>query len=398
MPNESIFHPTVQKIVTGYGPAIDASFNGAISSVQNDPFAFVLYDDLWFHFCIWFGGNSWRVFLRVKNDGRFCWYADTPSYKNVNWTGQYTNQNTYAPLLNNNVVVSQTVSNIKTVTLPAHFEDGGWIYIPSYALSIPVPCGHVGYPFKIMLAANGRALVEFYDSFPDEYDLYASTGAYVNGVFSADNSGYVGHFPTGVDPIFQNSALSNLGNLEYGCGNGAVSYMQNSLHGKNIYFKDLIGHYDAFFNASVVSGALNCAGTGQSLPSATIEYFRILDRNATEFNGLQFKTSQTSGNTSACDIQNVFCIGNLSGELALFDGSSFIGIEPSAPIGQYGETGIGGIINNTAIQVESKSPPKIFVSQPLKLPNLGPPPTVGLNASTLLNWHRPVSTTGKFIT
>lgn len=399
MPLETIYHPIVTKMTVPYGAAIDVSLGGLISNFSHAAFTFALYGDIWFAEALWNGAANptARVLLRVKSNGEFCWYSDVVAPQYVTWNASAQNINTFAPTLNGNAFTSQTSSDIKTLLLPDYFVNGGWVYLPSKVKTIPQPCGIDAPNVEIMLAYNGLALVEYTDSFPVSHNLWAATGSFINGEFIIQNGGYVGHFPSGIDPIFNNSDLSKILNgVAYGTGSKFTSYTPFGLHGKNIQFTDMVGHFDAFFSANVIGGNLTCDGKGLPLPTALIKFFRILDRNAAEFLGTEFQNNFDSGCTSASDIPNVYCIGNTFNELALFDGTNFVTINPTVglPI-----TGNMGLVHNRIVQVTSNTKPSVFISQPLNLPPLAPPPVVNPPlSSSLLNWHRPISTRGLYKT
>lgn len=400
MPLETIYHPVVSRMTVPYGAAIDASLGGLITNWYDSAFTFVLYGDIWFAAALWngYGWPTYRVLLRVKNNGQFCWYSDTITPQRVVWNAAYENVNSFAPTLNGNVFTSQTHSDIKTLTLPSYFVNGGWVYLPPQNKIIPQPCGINAQNITIKLSYNGLALVEYSNGHPLSYDLWAATGTFDSGNFVIGNGGYVGNIDNNSpDPIFENSSLNRLyGGITYGVGTGCVSYTPFGLHGKDVEFVDLYGNFDVFFSGRVFAGALTCDGKGRPLPAAAINFFRILDRSAPEFAGTQFQSHYQSGCTSASDIQNVYCIGNRYNELALFDGTNFVAINSTVGLGS---TGNMGIIDNRVVQVTSLTKPSILISQPLNLPPLAPPPVVNSPlASSLLNWHRPISTRGLFKT
>ena len=395
MAYETIYHPNVIKMNVNYGAGIDVSLGGSIPKLANAAFTFVLYGDLFFFVAIDNVGITYRAMLRVKSNGQFCWYADQPTPQNIAWNGTYANVNQYAPILNGDVLTSQTLADIRTMIIPNHFINGGWIYVPSVSKSLPAPCGITPQDSNIVLSANDLALVEYTNAHGPTYDMWAATGNYVNGNFNIVNGGFVGTYPNGVDPIFQNSDLNKINGLFYGVGDGCVSYTPFGMHGTDVSFKDMVGNFDAFFNASVIQGGLNCVGSGRPLPSASIQFFRILDRNAPEFAGTSFRIHYQSGWTSAIDIANIFAIGNLYNEVVLFDGTNFVTVNPTVGVGY---TGNMGVVNNTAILVQANTAPMIYLSHPLNLPPMGPPPNVQSNLSSLLNWHRPISTRGLFRT
>lgn len=359
------------------------------SAVQT--FCAVVYGDAIF---IFWGNLKPVSVLRVKADGSWCWYlSDSParSVLGNTFTCIQSSENTFT--------LGTVGSKFASIIIPNHFVANGVVNFSYTLFSLPPsPCGAPFNTVDLFYAKNGDVLIEYIEAFPEAYNLSALTAnVNANGI-AVDNSGTCGNFSNNESPLVDTS--NSIQGFPLNQGYGGSNTYSFDIFGNQIYrdisFTDLHGNFLGVYNSKLMRGSLNCAGTGKfPFYSATEQY--VYDTQNAVFNGFLFKSAYSSGAAGGTDLA-CSCISNSNAAVMLFNGPYFVELATLGGgnhfCGVYLKSGVW-----VGIRVDGTT---VTINTPLNpLPDgiLNPPPIMQSNmSSSLLNWHRPISTRGLFKT
>lgn len=332
--------------------------------------------------------------LRVKPDGTWCWYLSGSPAKSV-----LQNHASCIQFSNNSflLTINQNGYNRSAhVIVPDYFIPNGFVNFYPAQFSFPsAPCGAAPIDtVDAFYGENGHVLLEYIQSFPEAYNLWAATVEVTNTQVNIINAGACGNFPNGVDPIVDDSNTIVGGNKAFTYSNGGYSFdnLGDQIY-RRIGFTDLPSIYTAVYNGAVTDGALNCAATGRFPRYSIIEQY-LYDINAAVFNGYYFRTN-ASGNAAGSDLQ---CSASCTNQPAiqLFNGPNFVELATGGP-GQYNAVYLKD--SNVWIGIQNFGTLASINTPRAPLPDVfTPPPVVAQGWTSLLNWHRPISTRGLFKT
>lgn len=344
----------------------------------------------------WYQPLRSLVILRVKSDGTFCWYINkAPSAVTLG------NEYTSAIQLSDNTFLlgmqgyGQNVF-IKVI-VPSYFVPNGVVQFQPDSFALPgAPCGANVDTTKVWYGPNGKILVEYTQNFAEAFNLWARTAlVYANGIETI-NAGQCGNFPQGSNPLvintlkFYNPPPQGWLNAQY-----SIDNLGNQIS-RDIEYTDKLGNFLSVGSSNIKDGSLYCGGIG-AFPQYTLSESYVYDSQNPVFNGFTFKANYQSNLSGGADFP-CSAISNLYGATQIFNGPYFV--EFFSPGSGYTNNGV--YLSKSNVWIGTQQVSHITVNTPIAKPPAGilsPPPVVNsAQTSSLLNWHRPISTRGLFKT
>lgn len=401
-----IAHPHVSRLLMDTVQTIDVGLGKFAAVNFTPPIMFLYKGKLYFYFSQNSKTNFWLLCVDTSTN-EFCWYSNVTSFNGIA-SIDYT---TSLFLSNGFVVVSQSPNfpiEYK-FQIPDLFIPNSFNVIPVQPLIYPgCPCGGPGVPSKNWFSYSQQLIIrEYAQSFPLAYNLWASVFNF--GIFgtSIKTQGYLGNFTNGVDPIISNSQL----NAIYSPITPGYEWEKFFFDTNDFYMAHAIQYtgmpsiYSGFYKMAVNQGLMNCDGNGTP-PSLNIQPWAILDQKDVAFFNTFYGYRNTGGRQrqAITDRPNVAAFSSYSA-IDLFNGSEFVELWQSL----YGGTSFmaGALIGDKVYSFGSSwngtgipHPATLIIeSSTVPIPIVNPVPIVEpLQTNQILNWHRPISTQGKFRT
>lgn len=322
-----------------------------------------------------------------------CVYSNIPQgyyFNNINQVGSFVR------LLGNGLFLCND-GNGHTVyfQIPSLFIPDGFVHVNPIAFNALAPCGQGHVAATYYDTVSGILAVIFNNNFASDYDswvnIYKSNGSSLTPV----SGGYLGNFPTTSNSFVQSAFDFPTKYAVPGNESGTYSFQSNGL----TQFSRVRNYPDPYYmgggNSRIMYSNLQCgvANNGQSYSYFTDTFQRLAsDIPNTDFCNA-FGTNLPGCVAFDSDL-NMAVIGN----------SSYGYLFTYANTGRR-QQGICYVGNGAFIMIEwVTTPPNlenwivtVLQSQvPFDDPVL--PPNVSPQASSLLNWHRPISTRGLFKT
>lgn len=344
-------------------------------------------------FIYWNSTNNSLAILRVKYDGTYCWYINkAPSQISLS-----VHYNIAIQVDDSTFIISNTVDGaILKVTVPGFFVPSGVVQFSTSNFAYPpAPCGAATTNTLFWYASNGHVLIEYVQGFPLAYNLWAMTAQVGTQGVTPINAGMCGNFPNAVNPLVYNS-LNFRGVVNPGWQD--LLYSTDNLGNqisRDVEYNDLLGHFVSVGSSNLTDGTLYCGAIG-AFPLYTMEEAYVYDTQNSVFNGYRFKSNYASLYAGGADFPCSAITNNYSC-LEVFNGPYFVEFTSAMT---YTFNGVYLSKRNVWIGVQQST--LIGVNTPTAAPPDGlfnPPPIINSpQVSSLLNWHRPISTTGKFKT
>jgi hypothetical protein len=381
----------------GQTPAFNSPRSPSISDMSGG----IAYGDAIFYDSIEAGyyGEFGFVAYRVKRDGTCCAFQKENVQQNLFVLNPgYNNRQIGAATF----ITQGTSGTIQSFTIPDVFSPGGYFFVPNDTFNPPSPCGSGNLTNTYYDAQNNLVAYEFINAFPDDSFIYAAI--YEFGAYSRDllNGGFIGVFPSNVDG-FNLSTLDLPDNVNANVSNGpgSLRYQGGSLG----YATTNSSEFNVgATKISIVQGGapLNCADSNsQTYVTTTSAYNFLINESSPGFDFGVWNNRTVNG---YCENTEIFITDAYYGKFGMFC-KDFL-----AQVYIVGGIGLGCIVlfkDGTVLALAGNSETDGRWSDPIDIYTgfidfqkygLLPVAQVNYTPHPLINFCRPVSINGSFIT
>lgn len=269
------------------------------------------------------------------------------------------------------------------VQIPSLFIPNGWVTLNPLTFNPVPPCG-VGIVHSAYFDSTKKILLQsFIKTYPETTDWYASVYAANNSGFAYITGGFIGNFPNGVNPLLKGAAG---GWTYFGTSNAAGNGAFYTSKGDICVLPSPPSPQSLSSVSDISYGGLSCGEPNNQTFLTQSEKFSFKFTVAEPTCGL----CTPWANTYACSDVLTTSYGIVANQNA---GVIFRG--------NFAPDRYGCFLTDNCMYMLYGQSSTVRASAIPYNPNgvITLPPVIQKNVvSSLLNWHRPISTTGKFKT